>query len=84
MHVCVCVHRWNDGTMERCSGTVDVRCTSNAKKIVVVVTVVRLVLEVLVIAGVVATIKKSGRRCGKGRASPAMQIKYRQCYPPTG
>ena len=37
------------------------------------------VLEVLVIARVVATMKKGGRECGGGRStSPAMQIKYRQ------
>ena len=38
----------------------------NAKKIVVAVTVVRPVLEVLVIAGVVATIKKAGGGAGEG------------------
>ena len=45
----------------------------NAKKIEVVVTVVRLVLEVLVIAGVVATIKKAGG--GAERAAPPPQCK---------
>ena len=42
----------------------------NAKNIVVVETVVRLVLEVLVIAGVVATIKKAGGGVGEGAAPP--------------
>ena len=51
-------------------GTVNV----NAKKIVVVVTVVRLVLEVLVMAGVVATLKKARGGTGEG-APPLPQCK---------
>ena len=50
----------------------------NAKKIVVVVSVARLVLEVLAIAGVT-----SGRGCGGGRsAPPAMQVQT--ALSPTG
>ena len=58
----------------------------NAKKIVVVVTVVRLVSEVLVIAGVVATIEKAGGGAGEGghSASPAMQISMDSTIPLLG